>query len=146
MKKTIQISILIMTAAFFCACKKSSTPTPNPVIGTWQATTAHIVTTDSSTIPATVTSLDTTYTTGKSIVFVFANDSTVYLADYTVTPSTITAVDKYQINSASITFIDQIDSTQYSAPYTISGNTMSLTIPLSFPGESISSTYQLTKQ
>jgi hypothetical protein len=149
MKKTLYIFMLSMVALIiiFSACKKSSSsPTPNPVMGTWQATSAHIVTADSSTSPATLTTTDTTYTAGTSLVFIFGTDSIAYLADYTITPPTITGSDSFYVAGSNIRFVNGVDSTDFLAPFTITGTTMSLTIPESEPGESKTSTYQLAKQ
>jgi hypothetical protein len=120
--------LLIVTLAFFSACKKSDTSSTAPIVGTWELTSHHEVYVDSLAYQITPVITDTTYTHGHSVIATFNANGTIIVTGNTQ-PYTGTY---YTANNGVLIIISGIvtDHLQYS----ISGNTLTTFANESNPG------------
>ena len=138
MKKTIILSSLLLVACtVITSCKKSSSSN-NSIVGSWELSSAHTVSVDSTTSPITVTTLDTTIAHGHSQIISFLADNTVILYDFTSTPTTMQNAGNYFVVGDSVTIFNSGSSTGNAVHFTIGGNVLTLFVNNHYSGSSYS--------
>lgn len=135
-QKLLVYSALLLASLFaFTACKKT-TSTNTSIVGTWEATSATDVLTDSTTTPFTVINFDTTYINGHSPLVIQFNSNNTYInTDHSVTPVDTIEIGVYTILSSS-KILRVGGGASDTVTYSLSNNTLTLQELQHSPGQS----------
>ncbi|HMG82829.1 MAG TPA: lipocalin family protein [Ferruginibacter sp.] len=133
MKRLIYLSSFLLLASItISSCKKSSTN--SSIVGNWELTSLHSVTTDSTTTPITVTTYDTAVTHSHAEVISFFADNSVTEYSFLSSPATLIDGGNYLVLGDSLTIFNSGSTTGQTFKFTLSGNNLTIFVDQSSPG------------
>jgi hypothetical protein len=114
--KLLPVSILFITCFCFAQCKKNNDNSGNPLVGSWEQISSHVINIDSNAVPPIITITDSNYVHGNSSILKFTAGSLSWVSAYG-SDEGIYTVSNSKIYSFALTNLDD---------YKIKGDTLIL--------------------